>query len=280
MPSGSSSLVVFSDLDGTLLDHHTYRYADALPALDALAAHDIPLVVATSKTAFEVDELMRELGLRHPSIVENGGAVRVPTGYFADPQDNGDHVLATAGYGEIRSVLESLRASHGFAFRGFADMSVTELAETTGLGLDAAARARDRATSEPIQWLDDDEALSRFTTELTSRGLQMRRGGRFLSIQSAVDKADGVNWLIERFTRAAGGRRPMTVALGDSANDLAMLDAVDIAVAMPAADGTRLEPEHAATLVRPEESGPRGFRFAIDRVLTMCAPQLRDTARR
>jgi phosphoglycolate phosphatase-like HAD superfamily hydrolase len=35
--------IVFSDLDGTLLDHETYLFDAAQPALNALKARDIPL---------------------------------------------------------------------------------------------------------------------------------------------------------------------------------------------------------------------------------------------
>jgi predicted mannosyl-3-phosphoglycerate phosphatase (HAD superfamily) len=68
--------VVFSDMDGTLLEHSTYSFAEAQPALDLLKSRGIPLDVCTSKTRSEVEFWRRLLGNKHPFIVENGGAAR------------------------------------------------------------------------------------------------------------------------------------------------------------------------------------------------------------
>ena len=68
-------MIVFTDLDGTLLDHETYRFDAALPALETLAARGVPLVLATSKTAAEIGPIRQALGRDVPAIVENGGGI-------------------------------------------------------------------------------------------------------------------------------------------------------------------------------------------------------------
>jgi hypothetical protein len=75
-------LVVFSDLDGTLLDHTTYEFGAARVALDRLHDEGVPLVLCTSTTRAEVEPLPIALGNRDPFIVENGGGVYVPAAYF------------------------------------------------------------------------------------------------------------------------------------------------------------------------------------------------------
>ena len=74
--------VIFTDLDGTLLDRETYTWEAARPALDRVKRQGIPWVLVTSKTRGEVEFWRRCLGNEHPFIVENGGAVFVPAGYF------------------------------------------------------------------------------------------------------------------------------------------------------------------------------------------------------
>src|SRR3989339_344329 len=71
-------LIVFTDLDGTLLDHDTYAYDEARPGLDRLAAEGVPLVLVSSKTRPEIEELRARLGNRHPFVPENGGAIFIP----------------------------------------------------------------------------------------------------------------------------------------------------------------------------------------------------------
>ena len=43
-------LLVITDLDGTLLDHATYSWAAATPALDLLRTSEAGLILASSKT--------------------------------------------------------------------------------------------------------------------------------------------------------------------------------------------------------------------------------------
>jgi len=73
--------LVFTDLDGTLLDDG-YQWEAARPALELLRAREIPVVLCTSKTRAEVLPLREDLGLRDPFIAENGGAAYIPRNYF------------------------------------------------------------------------------------------------------------------------------------------------------------------------------------------------------
>ena len=75
-------LVVFTDLDGTLLDHETYSYGPAQEALDLLERKRIPLILCSSKTRAEIELIQLDLRLRHPFISENGGAIFMPRAYF------------------------------------------------------------------------------------------------------------------------------------------------------------------------------------------------------
>ena len=67
--------IVFTDLDGTLLDHETYDHSPAQPALAALAARDIPVIPVTSKTSDELRPLMADIGLAGGFIAENGAVI-------------------------------------------------------------------------------------------------------------------------------------------------------------------------------------------------------------
>ena len=70
--------MVVTDLDGTLLDHHSYSYEAAIPALDKLTDFKIPVIFNTSKTAKEVIPLQQKLSISAPFIVENGSALYIP----------------------------------------------------------------------------------------------------------------------------------------------------------------------------------------------------------
>ena len=74
----SPSHLVFTDLDGTLLDHHTYSWKEALPALERCRKKSVPVVLVSSKTRAEMAVLHQELKLSAPFVSENGGGVFFP----------------------------------------------------------------------------------------------------------------------------------------------------------------------------------------------------------
>lgn len=75
--------LVFTDMDGTLLDHHTYSFDAAKPALNALDEKNIPVIPTTSKTFAELQPLRKSIGLDGPFIIENGAAVFIPHGFLS-----------------------------------------------------------------------------------------------------------------------------------------------------------------------------------------------------
>ena len=77
-----SPALIFTDLDGSLLDHDSYSFAPAAPLLNNLETEYIPVIPTTSKTFAEVQKLRVKLNNRHPFIIENGAAIAIPSNYF------------------------------------------------------------------------------------------------------------------------------------------------------------------------------------------------------
>lgn len=267
-------LLVFTDLDGTLLDHHDYSYEAAKPALKRLSEAGIPWMIATSKTRAEVAALRQDLENHHPYVVENGGAVYVPDGYFDYPgSPPGETVLGVA-YAQVRAALSELRAQQPWAgaLTGFGDLSAAQVAELTGLSVHEAALAKQRASSEPLhvpEAVASPAQLAALKTFLEQRGLTSKLGGRFLHVQGPVDKAAGVRFLVSCFARQYPGASFATAALGDSQNDLAMLQVADFPIVIPKAgpDSSRLDVGREDAIL-PEQPGARGFREGIETLLS------------
>ncbi len=270
-PDGAdpAGLLVATDLDGTLLDERTYSYAPAEPALAGLRARGARLVLATSKTAGEVSSLARALGPLTVCIVENGGAVIAPA---ADrPAAPADATAAAAAFVielgvprvELLRHLAELAAGVGARVRGFDAMSADEVARRTGLSPADARLACERRYDEPFL-LENADVLPDLVAAAARRGLRVTRGGRFLHLTGPADKGGALRaWL------AATGRRGSTVGLGDSSNDLSLLQTVDRPVIVPRAGG-RLDPDLARALPRAERAprpGPSGWNDAVLAIL-------------
>ncbi|MBU2942280.1 HAD-IIB family hydrolase [Shimia thalassica] len=245
-------LLVFTDLDGTLIDHDTYDYSPALPALSALKNMSAGLVLASSKTAPEISDLRQELGVEEwPAIVENGAGVLPP---FVQQSPDASQ------YETVRRVLESVPKDLRSLFLGFGDLSVAQVAELTGLSHAGAARAKERCFSEPGQWSGAAEQRDTFLAALAQQGVTAQQGGRFLTLSLGTNKVDQMRHLIETY------RPRHTIALGDAPNDIAMLEFADlgIVVANPAREPLApLETENTGGIIRTAKPGPTGWNLAV-----------------
>tara|TARA_R110002111_G_scaffold227346_2_gene288940 strand:+ start:72206 stop:73060 length:855 start_codon:yes stop_codon:yes gene_type:complete len=265
-------LVVMTDLDGTLLDHDTYSYAPAVPVMARLKSAGIPLMLNTSKTAAELKSLRETLHNSDPYVVENGSAIFVPAGYFDAEQEiiaqkPGDdmHVFGALRT-DILTIVQKIRADEKFQFTGFADMEVSEVITYTGLSESAAMQAATREFSEPLIWQDSAHQLRKFEALIANHGLRLLKGGRFVHVIGACDKGKCLHWLRERFTNSCGAP-PVFVALGDSQNDVAMLNAADIAVIVRSSHHEPPDLEKQSSVLITEETGPQGWADALTPIL-------------
>lgn len=262
--------LVFTDLDGSLLDHYSYDWKPAETWLRRLAEASIAVIPVTSKTRAELIELRRELGLEDaPFIAENGAVVGLPSAWQharldRDPRAIDGLRIKALGVDVhfLRQRLGVMRRRLNLQFRCLSEMAIDEVMLLTGLEKDAASRALEREGSEPLLWEDDDEALSRFLKALRNDELTLTQGGRFWHVMGNVDKGRAVNWLTARFA-ALRGQTPVTLGLGDGPNDVSLLQAVDQAVLIR---GVHPHPVDLAgdALYRTRETGPRGWVEGMD----------------
>lgn len=260
MPVLSANLIIFSDLDGSLLDHDTYSWEPARPWLDRLARLGIPLIITTSKTAAEVEQLQSELGLsRFPYIAENGALIALPAPWHTHPDY--PRKIFDADYPSIYARLRQLRERESFQFKGFADMDNQEVASATGLSLQNAELARRREASEPLLWLDDATALTRFRQRLAEYGLSLTQGGRFYHVMgSRVSKGFAASWIKTQYCEKYE-TNVITVGLGDGPNDVSLLNAMDHAVLIKSKGNqvVELSEHYVGKLYRTQAMGPVGW---------------------
>lgn len=264
------AVLVFTDLDGTLLDRYTYSYDKALPSIKHLLQKTIPVIFCSSKTRAEQEVYRRELGLFHPFIVENGGAIFIPEGYFPFKFDcnrtaDGYQIIELGiPYRDVRRILEQVKAEQKASFTGFGDMSDREVAGATGLNLEAAKRARQREYAETLKLEGPPDEISQLLNSIKKASLNYTRGGRFYEVMGPNDKGKATRTLISLFQKKLGRLR--TVAIGDSPNDLPMLLAVDIPLLVQGPDG-RWEEMNIPNLRRVEGIGPEGWARAVEEVV-------------
>lgn len=260
-------LVVFTDLDGTLLRHEDYDWSAARGAVAELARRGVPLVIASSKTRAEIEVWRRRLGNHDPFISENGGALYLPSGAAvpailgAVPVGGRQRVEFGTPYAHLREALAPLARDLGVGLRGFGDMEAEEIARRTGLAGESLELARQREYDEPFvpdRPLTPEES-ARLERLAGQRGLRVTRGGRFHHLTGFNSKGKVARLLMSAY-RAAGD--PVaSLGAGDGPNDLELLRAVDHAVVVARPDATHA-PELLAGLPFARFTrgvGPVGF---------------------
>jgi mannosyl-3-phosphoglycerate phosphatase len=263
--------IIFTDLDGTLLDYHTYSFAPALPALEFIKEKNIPLIICSSKTRVEIEQWKNRIDNSHPFVSENGGGIFIPPAYFPDNDlkalaqrqsqtDAYTVLILGTPYASLRHALDELRED-GFAIKGFGDMDAEEVAQLTGLSLEEAALAKRREFGEPFVFLGAGTRLDELEAAIREKGLRCIAGGRLFHLAGDNDKGKAVEILMDLYRKKFGAI--VTLALGESPNDLPMLEHVDYPILVRNHRGEHDSRIQLSNLIKADGIGPEGWGKAV-----------------
>ena len=211
-------LVIFTDLDGTLLEEDGLLSREASAALGALRTRGIRVVPLTSKTRLELCRFFEELGGERWGSFENGAGLVTPSGVEILP--------GALPVTSLRGILRDVRDETRLAIRSVEEMPDEELAERTGLPLSGIPLVRAREFDLPFCAPEGaEEAISRALQRRP--GTRLTVGDRFIHLLGRHDKADAMRRLVELL------RPSRTIGLGDAPNDAAFLQIVDDPVLIP-----------------------------------------------
>jgi mannosyl-3-phosphoglycerate phosphatase len=264
--SENPRIIVFTDLDGTLLDFITYSFQKALPVIKELKKKKIPIIFCTNKTRAENEYYQKKLKIADPFIVENGGAIFIPKNYFSfsfpyqKSKSNYKVIELGIPYSKIRKKIKKVREKLNCIIAGFGDLSPKSIAKITGLNLAKTRLARQRDYNEPfIAGIGAEEKIMK---ELKKEKLQVQFGGRFYNASSRKsNKGKAIKILSSLFKKEFG--KIKTIGLGDSQNDLFMFKAVDFPVLVQKPSGKWSPEIRLKKIIKIKEVGPQGWVKAI-----------------
>ncbi len=278
-----SRYILFTDLDGCLLDNNTYAFDEARPALEALRSENIPVILVSGKTRAEIEPLRERLNHHHPFIVENGAAVFVPLDTFDFPLERSRrrssyHTIELGTpYALLRDVLRQIEEAVGTPLRGFGDLSVEEVMTNTGLSREDALRAMLREFDEPFLVNGPPKLIEEVCRQIVTRGLNWTRGGRFFHLTGTNDKGRAAQILLRCYKRQGRLANPPddieTIGIGDSLNDLPLLLTVDRPVLVQKPDGSYDPDINLPNLIRAPGIGPAGWNRAVLELLRQASEE-------
>ena len=256
-------LIVFTDLDGSLLNHETYSWKQAIPAIQELNRHAYPMVINSSKTSSEIKRIREKMHNTDPFICENGSVVHLNKNMRETPLEKLSEIYFSKPYDFIIKIMKKLKKVYRFNMLGFHDMTIQDLMEYTDLDEICASAAIQREASEPLIWNDTEESLILFKTLLHKEGLTLTKGGRFYHIMSPVSKGESINYLIKKYQQIEPQTQWFTAGLGDSFNDISMLEQVDYPVLIKNPHGNKPDVSHLKNIQVSELPGPAGWNVEV-----------------
>lgn len=259
--------MIFTDVDGTFLDAHTYDCEPQRPAVERLKAANVPIVFCTSKTRAEVLHLRKALQIHDPFIVENGGAIYVEKDYFPFPLKKGvlRHGMVAVELGTPHRILveamDRVEDETGCRVHRFSRMTDRMVSKVTGLALPMARLAREREYDEPFWFGPGPPARQKLFLKSIRRlpGIRVTKGNRFYHLKGVANKGRAVELLKAFYLRLWCSST--FIGLGDSANDIPMLRAVDYPIVIPRASG-QVDPDVVSglpTVLRSPLAAPHGW---------------------
>jgi mannosyl-3-phosphoglycerate phosphatase len=268
--------LIFTGLEGALVDPRTDSFAGAEDALSELDRRKIAYVLLTSRTREEIEPIRRKLGHNHPFVTENGGGIYFPDGYFSlripGAVRTARYLSIAQGrpYEEVCEALDEIAEECAVGVAGFHHMSLREIADNTGLRPRVAELVRARECDEPFYFTSaDDKVIARFVKAAQERGFDARRGATFWHLSAKCDAARAVRTLSQLF-REATHIKLRLVGIGGSQNDLPWLRAVDLPILLPdsretgkLSDDSQENPGRTRAIAMGELPGPAGWNKAI-----------------
>jgi mannosyl-3-phosphoglycerate phosphatase len=291
---------VFTDIDGTLVDINTAEYGKETDKLIRLIKErNIPLILASAKTRLEQNKIREDLGISDPFIVENGGAIVIPKGYFPDyalrdikyplretqeikneARDVNHEIVVELGKPAdyIRAKLSDIRKKYSINFRGVADISVEKLSNLALISRDQAKRMAQRNYGETILQIQSED-IARFIKYVQEDGMKVIHGGRFFDVTVGTDKGIAVG-ILKKLFKDKFHNNVTFFGIGDSTNDIPMLNLMDIPILVQRQDSSwvddgEIKMKNAVDsnrissnkLIKVEGIGPNGWENAIHKII-------------
>ena len=184
-PIKKTSVVIFTDLDGTLLNRDTFKFDEIKDYIKNLINNGITIIPNTSKTNAELYNFIKELGINIPFIAENGSAIH---GLNLINKNLPDEII---------------------------------LGREKELILKIFKKETPENLRTKCKFISKMEQKKNFFNIIKNIGLSLHEGGRVINLCDKVSKVKAMNRVVKILKKTEGIVK--TIGVGDNYNDLEML---------------------------------------------------------
>ena len=256
------SVIIFTDLDGTLLHRDTFKFDEIKDYIKSLVSKGVILIPNTSKTQVEIEDFNRKLDLNLPFISENGSAI-----FGLDIiNKNFPNNIVLSREKEItlkvfqKEIPENLKSKCKLITK----MEKKIQKEVFGLSDKNLRNVLNRSYSTPVLFEGNNEQKKDLFKIVKNIGLSLHEGGRVINICDNVSKLKAMNRVIKIIKKAENEIK--TIGVGDNFNDLDMLRNSNIAC-LVFNDQFLMEPININNCIVSKQSAPLGWEEVVKMAL-------------
>jgi len=266
--------LVFTCLDGAMIDPNPTALQEVLPAIELLRSRNIPLIATTIKTAAEILPTLEMLDYQDPFIVEDGGAIYIPNGAinvsfnYKKTVRQWKVIELGTDHAIILKKIVKLRQDHRFKVTGFSEMGTGSTPMEIQVSAEEIHSAGTREYSEPVIFEGDAEELQRLQGKIENYHLRLKEREDYFMLTGDHDEGSAVRFLIQLYREEFPEKSIVSIGLGDSRLCTPLLHAVDQPVLVRKMDGSFDEEIGKRGLKFTRDPGPAGWNQAVIALVT------------
>ena len=220
--------IIFTDLDESLLKDNEYYPKVLNKFINKLLSQNYLIVVLTSKTFSKVKNLFKKNNIKLFLNSENGSSFYI----LNSNNQNNISYKKFINKKAIKSniILKKLkklprRFLSNLIF--IKDLSLEEQSKITKLKKSDLVQFNDREFSVSLIWNGNNNLLLLLKKYLKKLNLQASFGGKMLNVSGEHSKLDALFFFKETYIKQYKAKDCITVSIGDSQNDVEMLNHTD-----------------------------------------------------
>ena len=217
-------VVIFTDLDGSLLHRDTFKFDPIKDYIRSLINGGIIIIPNSSKTEKEIEKFNEELGIELPYISENGSAIH---GLNLINQNFPNKIILSREKEELLKIFNQ-KTPEKLTNKcvQISKLSKKEQEKIFGQKDDKLKNVLNRKYTLPFLFRGNKNEKNKLSKILSFNSLTLQEGGRVLNLCDNIDKVKSMKRVIKIFKKTEDNIK--TIAVGDNYNDLDMLRKCDI----------------------------------------------------
>ena len=217
-------ILIFTDLDGSLLDKETFKFDVIKDYFKELVRNGIIIIPNSSKSEAELLDFNEQNNLDLSFITENGSSIH---GLNKIHHNLPDKIIISRTINEIRNVYEeNINLDFKNKTTHILELEIEVQQKILGLPLDKIKLAIKRDHSLPIKFNGTETEKNEFTKILKNSGLTIQTGGRLMNVCDNVNKSIAMSKALQLIRKQLDDEI-ITIGVGDNENDIEMIKQTD-----------------------------------------------------